>query len=203
MSVWFCLASGPSMTAEDAELVRGHGNVIAINNTAQLAPWADVLYACDVKWWRTYGNEPWVRNFRGRKVCLDTQEPTPAGVEALPWDVGEGLGYERIRTGSNSGYQAINYAYLQGAKTIVLLGYDMQVVEGRPAHWHVDHPKRIGNVTQRASAEFRHRMRYLADDLEAEGVKVINCSRKTALECFEREPVENVLGRLSYNMLAR
>ena len=57
------LASGPSMSREVAELVRGRVRVIAVNNQGidtevngklepALAPWADVLYAADAKWWQ-------------------------------------------------------------------------------------------------------------------------------------------------------
>lgn len=195
LPVWFCLASGPSMTQADADAVRGRGTVVAINNTVSLAPWADVLYACDVKWWRTYGNLPHVAGFAGRRVCLRTEEQPPAGVEALAWQDQEGLGRTKLHAGGNGGFQAINYAYLQGARTIVLLGYDMQATGGR-MHWHRDHPQRIGNINARVMEVFRHRMRFIARDLEAEGVRVVNCSRHTALDCFERMTLEQALSQL-------
>jgi hypothetical protein len=57
------LASGPSLTREQCEAVRGKAKVIAVNNQAidtdcdgvrvpAMAPWADVLYAADAKWWQ-------------------------------------------------------------------------------------------------------------------------------------------------------
>lgn len=36
-------------------------------------------------------------------------------------------------------------------------------------------------------------MAALASDLEADGVEVINASRQTALECFQRRPLEEIL----------
>src|SRR3546814_7286157 len=53
-----CIASGPSLTAEDCESIRTAGlPAIVTNNTWQLAPWADVLYAGDYQWWKRYGEE--------------------------------------------------------------------------------------------------------------------------------------------------
>ncbi len=41
------LASGPSMTAADAEYVRGKARVMTVNSTWRLAPWADAHYTND------------------------------------------------------------------------------------------------------------------------------------------------------------
>lgn len=193
MTVWFCLASGPSMTQADADAVRGHGTVVAINNTIKLAPWADVHYACDAKWWRHYWHLPEVQAFTGKRVGLKLAgNPQPEGVDAQEWESGDGLGRERIRTGSNSGYQAINYAYLRGARRIVLLGYDMQATGGRN-HWHPDHPARMGNFDARMAGRCLPKFSRLAQDLHREGVRVINCSRQTALQCFERMPLAEAI----------
>lgn len=89
----------------------------------------------------------------------------------------------------NSGYQAINLAYHFGAKEIYLLGFDMQRTNGL-SHWHGDHPKGWAN-----GGDYRdwiNRMNELAIDLRREGVKVVNCSRETALECFDRSTIDEV-----------
>ena len=44
----FLLGGGPSLKGFNAECLRGR-RVIAINNSWELAPWADVLYFCDEK----------------------------------------------------------------------------------------------------------------------------------------------------------
>jgi len=59
-----CLASGPSLTRADVALVRAQGlPTIVVNTTYQMAPWADVLYACDAKWWAWQQGAP---GFRGQ-----------------------------------------------------------------------------------------------------------------------------------------
>jgi hypothetical protein len=192
MSVWFCLASGPSMCAEDAEAVRGRGRLIAIGNTGELAPFADVLYSADGAWWRHYGDRH--AGFTGRRCALE-QSHLPNGVEGLPYRNAPGLGLDIIHTGQNSGYQAINLAFLEGARTIVLVGYDMQHTGGRH-HWHPDHPRPLGNFNPGMPELCRPKFDGLARDLAERGVRVINASRETALTCFERIPLRDVLAQL-------
>ena len=92
-----------------------------------------------------------------------------------------GLGRQGVATCGNSGYQAVNLAYLLGAKRIGLLGFDMRPKSGAN-HFHGDH--RGGSLTNPNAQLYRrwiagfselHRL------LEAEGVELINCSRETAL----------------------
>lgn len=89
----------------------------------------------------------------------------------------------------NSGYQAINLAYHIGAKEIFLLGYDMQRTGGLN-HWHPDHPKGWANGGD--YADWRKRLAELSADLTSAGVKVVNCSRETALTCFDRSTIFEV-----------
>lgn len=192
MTTWFCLASGPSMCREDAEAVRGFGRVIAINNTVELAPSADVLYSCDGSWWRHYGEQ--YRWFKGRRIGL-RRNTLPAWVEGIPYRAADGLGRDVVHTGNNSGYQAINLAYLHGATTIVLVGYDMQHTGGK-RHWHGDHPAGLGNFSPGMPELCRPKFQGLARDLDEEGVRVINCTRATALTCFQRMPLAEALASL-------
>lgn len=195
MRTWFILASGPSMCREDADAVRGRGIVVAINCTIELAPWADVLYAGDPSWWGVYGSR--VAGFTGRRVGLDLPHQAE-GIERLRFQMKTGLGLSRINHGNNSGYQAINFAFLQGARRMVLLGYDMQHTGGRH-HWHPDHTgtwrgNPMGNFAAGMPELVRPKFDALASDLEAQGVEVINASRETALQCFRRMPLADALG---------
>jgi len=95
-----------------------------------------------------------------------------------------GLGRDVIHLGNNSGYQAVNLAFLLGAKWIGLLGFDMQATGGQ-SHWHGDHPEKC----RASQPNFQHWIKcfdQLAVDLKEEGVKVVNYTQETALKCFER-----------------
>ena len=52
------LATGPSLTAEDAQQVAAHFPVIAISDACKLRPQAEILYSCDAKSWNNHGGVP-------------------------------------------------------------------------------------------------------------------------------------------------
>ena len=176
-----CIASGPSLTAEDCEKVRASGHpTIVTNTTVQLCPWADVLFAFDSAWLRMYRKE--VDEFKGA---------------VLTWSkVGKNFGAESLadqgwyRNYGNSGTSAISLAISCGAKRIILLGYDCQRTGGK-VHWHGDHPKGLGNAASldKWPRQFASVAKYAAE----RGVTVENCSRATALTCFARKALEEAL----------
>ena len=182
-----CIASGPSLTKVDCDFVRGKAKTIAINNSYQLAPWADVLYACDARWWKWHRG---AKDFSGMKYALERRAGAMyPQVKVLRIGRPEGLSLDPmyLNTGKNSGYQAINLAVLMGATRILLLGYDMQKGPKGQMHWHPEHPMK----TPHLYVEFRRRFQTLVDPLNAAGVAVINCSRETALESFPRMSLES------------
>lgn len=183
-----CIASGPSLTRDDVDYVRGKARVIVINTTYQLAPWADVLWATDARWWKWHKGVP---TWQGLKFSLNV------GGLALPPDVqvlrNDGiLGFcadpTGVRNGKNGGYAAVNLAVHLGATRIVLLGYDMQATGGRD-HWHANHPYGMVNPYRQWVRLFGT----IAEPLQNLGVSVINCSRVTALSMFPRQPLEQAL----------
>lgn len=183
-----CLGGGPSLTEADVAYCRGKADlVIAINNAYQLAPWADVLYACDARFWTWHRG---VKSFKGLKFSLQKAAAVWSAVGVLKRTGDYGL--ERkphgLRTGRNSGYQAINVALHLGATRVLLLGYDMQLTGGR-CHWHPPHPNNQPPPVQ----SFRGAFRMLAPQLAGYGLTVINCSRETALTCFPCQPLEQAL----------
>jgi hypothetical protein len=131
-----CLASGPSLVAEDVDYVRGKATVLAINDAIRLAPWA-----------------------------------------------------EAICNGHNSGSAALNVAVHLGAKRIVLLGYDMGADDKGRRHFFDTGPTVITSPFDK----FRKLTATMVEPLKALGVEVINCSRKTRLECFPCQPLREVL----------
>lgn len=190
------IASGPSLTRDDCERVRewrdagGGRAVIVVNLSFRLARWADVLYAADVEWWRQHHLE--ALQFQGEKWTCTGEPARIHGINRCEARFGQGLCRDPryLNTGGNSGYQAINLAYHFGARRIILIGYDMQHTGGLK-HWHSDYPEGMDNATPVAS--WRRRFEPLARDLKHDGVRVINATRQTALECFERMPLEDAL----------
>ena len=135
-------------------------------------PWADALYAQDRVWWQQYEREV-EEAFPGERWSRNTIP----GVRKL-----------RVEASQNSGAGAIALAASQGACKVVLLGYDCQLTGGR-AHWHPDHPGRMGNCG--ALADGPRQYHQLAGQLP--GIQIINCSRSTALDVFPLGRLEEVL----------
>lgn len=188
------IGGGSSLTAADVEYCRDRAHVIAIKEAFQLGPWAEVMYGCDEKFWRWYKGVP---EFRGLKYRL---EPSPdqvepfvdwPGVQILKNTGMEGLEGDPsgLRTGQNSGYQAINLAVHLGATRIVLLGFDMWRGPNGEQNWFGPHPIHVPSPYP----IFLHMFSTIVEPLKAAGVEVVNASRFTVLSAFPRVALEDVL----------
>jgi len=84
----------------------------------------------------------------------------------------------------------MNLAYLLGASKIILLGMDMQKTNGE-SHWHGEHP---GDLNRHSPySKWVKNFDALARDLYDAGVDVVNATRTTALNCFKKVNLEDVL----------
>lgn len=189
------LASGPSLTSADADYVRSRVDaVIVINGAYELAPWADCLYGSDVhRFWTWRQGVP---DFKGLKYTVWTEpgrkkKAAELGLLALQHvgDTGLSLDPTTLMTGKNSTYAAMNLAVHFGAKRIVLLGVDMQRGPRGEMHCHADHPDKSMPPCALAMSLFPSLVKPLAEL----GVTVVNCTRRTALDCFPRQPLELAL----------
>jgi len=196
-----CVGNGPSLTVDQVIQCEG-ARMIVINDAYRLAPLADILYACDYRWWEW---NHWAPEFRGVRVALGWNGPERTwypgwnnrdlvidkGIRLVK-STGE-LGLESedtgVRTGRDSGYQAINLAVHLGAKRIVLIGYDMRPVDGKN-HWFGDHPH---NVPPPPFELMLPAYESLVDPLKERGIEIFNCTRKSALEVFPMAPLEAVV----------
>lgn len=105
-----------------------------------------------------------------------------------------GLGRKIIHFGGNSGYQAINLAFLFGATRIILLGFDMKK-DGEKVHFFGNHPyhkRKNEGPNEGTMRRWVHNFASLAADLKQEGVEVINATRSTALDCFPKQALEQI-----------
>lgn len=182
-----CLATGPSLTAEDVDYCHGKAVVIAVNDAYRLAPWADVLIANDAAWWRVHRGVP---DFAGEKYCLEASAATSGAVTVLDYTGETGIETEPtgLRSGRCSGGAAINVALHLGATRIVLLGYDM-----RGDHFFGRHPAPLRTTQPHQFETFRDALATMADPLHRLGVSVINCTPASALTCFPSGDLRAVL----------
>ena len=194
---WFIIASGPSLTKTDVDLLNGK-NVIAINDNYLLAPWATILYACDPQWWKWHQDRIELKLFRGLKYSQN-QSWDEKDMEFFKWKFGVNFVESRstnelllepgaIMQGSNSGIQAINLAIHFGATEIYLLGFDMQLTHGK-AHWFGEHPNKV-HTNYSKLIRFYNAVAKQAENI---GLKIVNCTRETALMCFPRQSIDEVI----------
>lgn len=191
-----CIGGGPSLTQAQVDHCKGRARVIAINDAYRLAPWADLLYFCDCRWWGDYGHGAKLKDWPGLIVRLqggkhDFGDPRIKVMRNLNQHKGLAAERDGLHTGQNSGYQAINLAVHLGAKKIVLLGYDMQA-SGAKTHWFGEHPIPTGrDVFDGMLPHFDS----LVQPLAKLGIEVVNCTPGSRLKCFPAKPLDEVFPR--------
>ncbi len=179
--------------------------VITINDSWIYYPKADVFYFCDPRWWtEQYGancrsvdgtvtfRELLASGFWVRGTCDEVSCDPRLHELAFTGQVGLERKPDGLRHGSNSGYQAIGLARHFGAKRIVLLGYDMRVVNGR-THGH--------NGSRNPAAVFAQTLKHsmlpffplLVKPLREEGIEVVNATPGSALRCWPLTSLEEAV----------
>ena len=188
------LAAGPSMSGALCERLRGRCRAIAVNNVgidtvdsvtgrviAAPAPWADVLFASDAKWWNEYRDR--AMKFEGIKIT---------SMNGLRWEGLKNLAFSprapfdvrptHLVSGGNSGYQAVHIAAHFGAARILLFGFDMREVNVggmRRRHYFGNHPAPCNS--QGKFDRWIKNFERLATDLGKRGVQLVNCTPGSAL----------------------
>jgi hypothetical protein len=169
------IASGPSLTQHDCDLVERSGlTTVAVNNAWQYARFCHALYAGDLRWWVHYwdsidiGAEKW------------TLSSNAAGVFNINWH-----NSKRIK-GYNSGLLAIEMAIHFGAALVLMLGFDASLENG--VHFFGPHVG-IANPNKSGCERWLGYFEALAKDHK----NIINCSRETAITCFPRQSLEAAL----------
>lgn len=178
------------MRLEDALFCRDKARVITVNSTWRLATWADAHYSSDADWWAL--ELPEMRAACEGQFWTGHAAGIAPDVHVMPYDKearGLSKAPDRIAWGGNSGYCAIGLAVQFGASRIALLGYDMQD-DGR-AHWHGQHAASVRKAFN--FPMWRQRFAEMAIDADRRGIEIVNCSRETALTCFPRAKLEDVL----------
>lgn len=188
------LASGPSLTADDVELVKlAEVPTMVINTTFRMAPWADYLYTNDDDWLDWHLTELGA-TFNGQIWCGHADYAHVDGVHHVPFDRDcDGLAHKpgHISWGMNSGGAALSLAEMLGYQRLILLGYDQQWQGDRP-RWHGKHPEHLQN-RKPGFHRWREYFERVAQQAPARELEIINCSRETSLTCFRREPLRSML----------
>lgn len=181
----FVLGGGPSLTPDDVSRLEGR-KVIAVNAAYRMAPWAQYLFFSDHHWFLPRAKA--VEDFAGTTVTTSRRS-----VEALPKikliarSKGHGFpdrGTPELRAGKSSGGMGVSLAYALGASRIVMLGFDMRVVEGR-SHWHDEYFHRpASNFEPYYRDIFIPAFNGWNEDAKANGVEILNATPGSAIKEF-------------------
>jgi hypothetical protein len=201
----FILGGGPSLKGFDASVLRGHGKVIAVNDSWRLAPWCDCIYFTDPKWFvNALQADKWAEDrssnfgqvvYKRLLVNGSNGDPFFDHPQVKQLSFSGSLGLEtnatKLRHGSNSVYAAMNLAYHFGVSRIVLLGVDMKLGEKGRTHWHNEQRESgFENVLRQSMLP---KFQSLVTPLKLAGVEVLNANMDSALECWPKVPLEQIL----------
>jgi hypothetical protein len=186
----YIIGGGPSLIGFDWNRLIGK-KTIAINKAILSYPKADVLYWTDSRVYGWYKKE--IDSFKGLKYSIRNHASYPADINILRKSNKFGLeeAKDALCHGNNSGYAAINLAYLLGVKRIVLLGYDMHN-DGKRSHYHEGYPvPATGDNIYRD--QFVPGFEILADLLKQKKVEVYNASTTSSLRVWPKITFEQAL----------
>lgn len=173
-----CIASGPSLTPGDCNLVERSGHpAIAVNSSWEIAPFAAILYAGDDCWWDQFHDA----------ITIPAERWTCANRAAVKYKIR----LHKIRGPYHSGLRAMQLAAELGARRIVMLGYDCQYSNGRH-HWHDDY-RGLGNAHSHHKWPAQHA--FWKSQI-GNASEVLNASRETAITCWPRVSIEEALAEL-------
>jgi len=184
----FVLCGGESLKDQRDVVPHLQGRIIAVKHGVLLRPDADVLFFAGERpaevappLLKMFHGEHIVVRGRGHEVFPDHARRVMRPATHERW-----CDEPTLVSGFDAGTSAINLAMHFGATEIVLLGYDM--VGGR---WFTgEHQHYLPNPPE---SDFQRHMSVLpslAADAKAKGVRIVNCSPISRVDCFERQPLE-------------
>lgn len=195
------VGTGPSLAGFDFERLRGLGHVLAVKEAAWDLPFAEACFGLDI---------PWMRRRHDRIVGLAERMDVYLAIPPVGLPIGHeavtGATYlvrrrtcetfsddpAEVESGGNSGFGAVNVAYLKGARQIVLFGFDYtkgHYCPDRYAHHRPDHNAhywpRWGENFRATRAQLRQR-----------GVSVINASPASTVDAFPKLEIDEAINLL-------
>ena len=199
----YILGGGPSLNDVNFDLIKDK-HVIGVNNAYgdricdkkgnlieyKCRDWVDVCFYGDGRWFDWH--KEWIKNFKGQIFSCATRARHLSGVVYI--QRGKSLGIETktnaVSWNRSSGATAISLAYHFGAKRIILLGFDMKMVNGK-GNWHNDHKtaRKDPSVYRRFNEVFKH----IKKDADKLGVEILNATTDSAIADFKVVKLEDII----------
>jgi hypothetical protein len=188
------ICGGTSVTPALIDLASRCGkHTIVINSVYQFAPWAELLFFADMRWWD-----------QERKLRRDLIRAWPGQI-ATTSRKSKGDHLLRLRKMTEPPYisdnpeaafvhrssltGALNICYHRRARRVIILGADNSESNGR-AHFHEEYIwSRVPGTWEAKAKELEGAARILA----RAGVEVVNCSPISTLTCWPKAEAATAL----------
>lgn len=195
----FIIGGGPSFNLIDKGLLKNK-NVICINNAYKEFKTCTAIYWCDESWIANHYDNIMRhdcklrftgKHFANNHISKNILGTGNSCVLKRTGDFGYDSNVDNVR-GNNSGCHAINLCVNMKARKIVLLGYDMKM-QDRKSHFHEGHGLPMSNYIY--NDLFIPSIESMAAEIKKKepNIEIVNCSHDTALRCFKRDKLENII----------
>lgn len=183
--------TGPSLTPEVIELLRQYKNkyiIFGINDSYRAIDFLDEHYACDGRWWNVWGSD-----LRSKYPDLSCWCHENKGTEYKAikingaWKPDLSVDPKIIHFGHNSGYQALNIAFLMGGVKFILVGYNMQKVNNLN-HYFGNHENGLKNNSP--YDKFISSFDTISNKYKE---MIVNCTTDSALKMFRLAELKDEL----------
>ncbi len=183
----FLFGGGPSIKGQDfSGLAKYHS--IGVNSSYRLGlDWIDVCFFGDDGWWDFLGGREGTRDFKGLIISCNPRKVFNIIPRIIQVNSGKPVGIDTMTNyvawNYNTGFTAINLAYHFGARTIVLIGYDMRF-NGREKNWHRDYwvDGRRPKLDKQLFKRWLSCVPKIEKDAKELGVTILNATPNSAIE---------------------
>lgn len=189
------VGGGPSHAAVDLDLLRGR-RLIAVNSSCRrvcsIAAAEDLLYFSDNSWAERFLDL--IGDWPGRVATCNRRAQAWLGPVVRRIDIlglTERIGVIPDHVQASSGHIAACLAAVMGARRIVLIGFEAQIVDGC-SHGHADYTQQ--DILAYAE-RFQPGWQGLAPAFRRIGVEVLNATPGSAITCFPVVDLREALAR--------
>lgn len=195
----FIICGGTSVRPDLVERLRGRptAHVVAINSSYLIAPWAEILFFADDRWWSrelTENREPNLRAFEGQIVTIARRSKHELlwhlhrHIPTMGQPVAKGRDTVALERTSLTG--VLNLCIHKNAKRIILIGADNRDGPAGRIHHHAEYPWSRKEETWRLKAQ---EVAMVVKPLAAAGIEVINASPDSTFPWWPRPDFESWL----------
>lgn len=202
------VGTGPSLKGFDFARLEGLGHVLAVKQAWLDLPFAEACFGLDIPWQRrSYADLCALAQRMPLYIAIPDQEEIPRVIPGATYVVraraSDFMSEDPrvIESGGNSGFGAVNFAYLkkrgvkktdsEAARTVVLFGFDYNGPHYCPERYGSD-PGRNNRYFTNWAMNFR----LVRRQFEARGIRVLNASPQSRVDAFEKVTHEQAMQHL-------